>query len=41
MSLFKAREWWATTCGHEELHDLDSLCISNLDNSVPPSSEPE
>ena len=39
MSLFKAREWWTTTCGHEEFHDLGSLCIGNLDNSTPPSSQ--
>ena len=39
MSLFKAREWWATTSGYEEFHDLGCLCIGNLDNSMPPSSE--
>lgn len=39
MSLFKAREWWSTTSGYEEFHDLGNLCIGNLDNSTPPCSK--
>lgn len=33
MSLFKARDWWSTTSGFEEFHDLGSLCAANIDNS--------
>ncbi len=32
MSLFKAREWWATTSGFEEFHDLGCLSVGNIDN---------
>ena len=33
MSLFKAREWWSTTAGYEEFHDIGCLCVGNIDNS--------
>ncbi|KAK3930621.1 Protein PTHB1 [Frankliniella fusca] len=33
MSLFKAREWWSTSCGQEEGFDQASLCVSGLGNS--------
>ena len=33
MSLFRAREWWSTTSGYEEFHDLGCLCVANIDNS--------
>lgn len=33
MSLFKARDWWSTTSGYEEFHDIGSLCVANVDNS--------
>ena len=33
MSLFKAREWWATVSGFEEFHDLGCLAVGNLDNT--------
>ena len=33
MSLFKARDWWATTAGDEEEYDLGCLCVANVDNS--------
>mmetsp|Transcript_47681 Transcript_47681/g.91053 ORF Transcript_47681/g.91053 Transcript_47681/m.91053 type:complete len:841 (+) Transcript_47681:257-2779(+) len=32
MSLFKAREWWRTNCGHDEEFDQGCLAIANLDN---------
>ena len=32
MSLFKVREWWSTTSGFEEFHDLGCLCVANLEN---------
>lgn len=34
MSLFKARQWWATVSGYEEFHDLGCLAVGNLDNSA-------
>lgn len=33
MSLFKTRDWWSTTTGYEEFHDIGSLCVANVDNS--------
>ena len=33
MSLFKAREWWTTKCGSEELFDYGLLAVGNVDNS--------
>lgn len=33
MSLFKAREWWGTSCGQDEGFDQASLCVSALGNS--------
>ena len=33
MSLFKARDWWSTTSGFEEFHDLGCLCVGNIDNN--------
>ena len=33
MSLFTARDWWSTTTGYEEFHDIGSLCVANVDNS--------
>ena len=33
MSLFKARDWWTTTSGYEEFHDLGCLCVANIDNN--------
>ena len=36
MSLFKARDWWSTTSGFEEFHDLGCLGVGNLDNSPSP-----
>jgi Bardet-Biedl syndrome 9 protein len=32
MSLFKAREWWATIIGDDEQFDQGCMCIGNLDN---------
>ena len=34
MSLFKAREWWATTAGEEEEFDQGCLCVANIDNNI-------
>ena len=33
MSLFKAKEWWSTSCGSAEAFAPHSLCIANIDNS--------
>ncbi|XP_039592192.1 protein PTHB1 isoform X2 [Polypterus senegalus] len=33
MSLFKAREWWSATLGHDEEFDQGCLCIADIDNS--------
>jgi len=30
MSLFKAREWWCTTVGENELFDLGCLCVADV-----------
>jgi len=32
MSLFKARDWWATYAGSDEEFDLGCLCVANIDN---------
>lgn len=32
MSLFKAREWWETNAGEQELFDKGCLCVGNIDN---------
>ena len=32
MSLFRAREWWSTTCGAGEEFDRACLCVANIDN---------
>ena len=32
MSLFKTREWWATTVGEAEEFDHGCLCVGNIDN---------
>ena len=34
MSLFKARDWWATYAGSEEEFDLGCLCVANIDNNA-------
>ncbi|KAJ7390596.1 Protein PTHB1 [Desmophyllum pertusum] len=33
MSLFKARDWWATYAGSDEEFDLGCLCVANIDNN--------
>uniref|UniRef100_A0AAY4A8T8 Bardet-Biedl syndrome 9 n=1 Tax=Denticeps clupeoides TaxID=299321 RepID=A0AAY4A8T8_9TELE len=33
MSLFKARDWWATTLGNGEEFDQGCLCVADVDNS--------
>jgi len=33
MSLFKAREWWCTTVGENELFDLGCLCVADITNA--------
>ena len=33
MSLFKARDWWATNAGSDEEFDLGCLCVANIDNN--------
>lgn len=33
MSLFKACDWWSTTCGSEEEFDKGCLITGNIDNS--------
>ena len=30
MSLFKAREWWSTVAGYEELHTAGSLTLASV-----------
>ena len=30
MSLFKAREWWSTVAGYEELHTTGSLALASV-----------
>ncbi|GLI70845.1 hypothetical protein VaNZ11_015856, partial [Volvox africanus] len=32
MSLFKARDWWQTQCGHGEEFDMYCLLVANIDN---------
>ncbi|GFR41608.1 hypothetical protein Agub_g2332 [Astrephomene gubernaculifera] len=32
MSLFKARDWWQTKCGHGEEFDMGCLLVANIDN---------
>jgi Bardet-Biedl syndrome 9 protein len=32
MSLFQAREWWATTSGDGEEYDNGCVCVANVDN---------
>ncbi|EFJ41408.1 Bardet-Biedl syndrome 9 [Volvox carteri f. nagariensis] len=32
MSLFKARDWWQTQCGHGEEFDMYCLLVANVDN---------
>ncbi|KXZ41737.1 BBS9 protein [Gonium pectorale] len=32
MSLFKARDWWSTQCGHGEEFDMGCLLVANVDN---------
>jgi Bardet-Biedl syndrome 9 protein len=32
MSLFQAREWWATTSGADEEYDNGCVCVANADN---------
>jgi len=34
MSLFKARDWWATYAGSDEEFDLGCLCVANIDNNL-------
>ncbi|KAM7442291.1 Protein PTHB1 [Porites harrisoni] len=34
MSLFKARDWWATYAGSDEEFDLGCLCVANIDNNA-------
>eukprot|EP01050_Picozoa_sp_SAG11_P003351 SAG11_NODE_187_length_13061_cov_10.715322_15_plen_359_part_00 len=31
-SLFRAREWWSTTCGMDEEFDVGCMCTGNVDN---------
>ena len=33
MSLFKARDWWATVLGEGEEFDQGCLCVGDVDNS--------
>lgn len=33
-SLFKAREWWSTTCGVSEEFDKGCMCTGNVDNAA-------
>jgi len=33
MSLYRAREWWSTSCGHEEEYETRSLVIGSIDSS--------
>ncbi|XP_054706858.1 protein PTHB1-like [Uloborus diversus] len=33
MSLFKACDWWSTSCGSDEQFDKGCLVVSNIDNS--------
>ncbi|XP_067018157.1 protein PTHB1-like [Acropora muricata] len=33
MSLFKARDWWATYAGSDEEFDQGCLCVANIDNN--------
>ncbi|XP_071942795.1 protein PTHB1-like [Antedon mediterranea] len=35
MSLFKARDWWSTKIGSDEVFDQGSLCVSCVDNKHP------
>lgn len=34
MSLFKTREWWATSVGEAEEFDHGCLCVANIDNDI-------
>ena len=33
MSLFRAREWWSTTCGDNEEFDQACLAVGNVDDA--------
>lgn len=33
MSLFKARDWWASVLGEGEEFDQGCLCVGDVDNS--------
>ena len=37
MSLFKARDWWATKAGDDEVFDLGCFTVGNVDNASQPS----
>lgn len=39
MSLFKARDWWATYCGSDEEFDTGCISLSNIDNNASPSGK--
>lgn len=39
MSLFKARDWWATYCGNDEEFDTGCISVSNIDNNGTPSGK--
>lgn len=32
MSLFKAREWWSTVVGENEIFDIGCLCVADILN---------
>ena len=34
MSLFKARDWWATYAGSDEEFDLGCLCVAKIDKNA-------
>ena len=35
MSIFEAKEWWSTNISNNEEFDGNSICIDNIDNSIP------
>ena len=37
MSLFKARDWWATRVGDDEVFDFGCMAVGNIDNASTPS----
>jgi Bardet-Biedl syndrome 9 protein len=39
MSLFKARDWWSTKCGHEEEFDKGCMVVGNVDNQIPSNNQ--